>query len=194
MRPPIREGDARAGHQIFHGVGHEDLAGLGCPQDTRAGIYRDAADSPVVILDLTGVYADPHRHLKSLHGIADRIPAADGGGGNPEAWWEIAGERPRHDGAGSAAGVKTIGQGNSWLGLALESSITPPADAWHAPIETVSNSEAGFERVYQGGALLLSWLVRIAAGESWSASIEHRAAVAVDRAAAEAGELLGNLA
>src|SRR5258707_14123794 len=80
MRPPIREGDARAGHQILHGVGHKDLAGLGCPHDTGAGVYRDAADWAVVILDLTGVYANPHRHPKSLHSIADRIPAADGGG------------------------------------------------------------------------------------------------------------------
>ena len=32
------------------------------------------------MLDLTGVYANPHRHPESLHGIADRAPAADSGG------------------------------------------------------------------------------------------------------------------
>jgi hypothetical protein len=72
--------------------------------------------------------------------------------------------------------------------------VSPAADAWHAPIETVSNSEAGFERVYQGGALLVSWPVRIAAGGTWTARIEHRAIVNVDRAAKEAGGLLQNLA
>ena len=117
-----------------------------------------------------------------------------GGGGNPEAWWDVAGERSRHDGTGAASGIERIGQGNSWLGLAVESDVSPAADAWHAPIETVSNSEAGFERVYQGGALLLSWLVGIPAGESWTARIEHRAAVEVDRAVEEIGELLENLA
>ncbi len=117
-----------------------------------------------------------------------------GGGGNPEAWWEVAGERSRHDGAGAASGIERIGQGNSWLGLAVESAISPAADAWHAPIETVSNSEAGFERVYQGGALLVSWPVQIAAGGTWTARIEHRAIVDVDRAAQEAGGLLQNLA
>jgi hypothetical protein len=117
-----------------------------------------------------------------------------GGGGNPEAWWEIQGERSRHDGSGATTGVSKIGQGNAWLGLAVETVASPAADAWHAPIETVSNSEAGFERVYQGGALLLSWPVTIAPGGSWTASVEHRATVDVDRAEAEAGQLLENLA
>ena len=112
-----------------------------------------------------------------------------GGGGNPEAWWEVGGERAAHDGAGSANGVDQLAQGNSWLGLSVETSVRPAADAWHAPIETISNSEAGFERVYQGSALLLSWLVMIPAGGSWSATIEHRASVGLDRARAESGEL-----
>ena len=117
-----------------------------------------------------------------------------GGGGNPEAWWEIEGKRSGHDGTGAATGVASIGQGNSWLGLAVETAVSPAADAWHAPIETVSNSEAGFERVYQGAALLLSWPVTIPAGGSWSAAVEHRVTVDVDRAVAEAGQLLENLA
>jgi 4-alpha-glucanotransferase len=117
-----------------------------------------------------------------------------GGGGNPQAWWEIGGERSGHDGSGASAGVERLGQGNSWLGLAVETVVSPPADAWHAPIETVSNSEAGFERVYQGSALLLSWPVRIEPGQSWSATVEHRASVDVDRAATESGELLANRA
>jgi alpha-amylase len=117
-----------------------------------------------------------------------------GGGGNPGAWWEIDGERSRHDGTGAADRVAAIGQGNSWLGLAIETGVNPAADAWHAPIETVSNSEAGFERGYQGGALLLSWPVRIQAGGTWSATIEHQIKVDIDRAEAESGELLTNRA
>jgi alpha-amylase len=117
-----------------------------------------------------------------------------GGGGNPQAWWDVGGERAGHDGAGAAADIASLGQGNSWLGLEIETSVSPAADAWHAPIETVSNSEAGFERVYQGSALLLSWPVRLEPGESWSATIEHRATVEADRAEVAAGELLSNRA
>ena len=105
-----------------------------------------------------------------------------GGGGNPDAWWEIGGERARHDGAGAASDITRLAQGNGWLGVELETVVEPAADAWHAPIETVSNSEAGFERVYQGSALLLSWQVSIDPGQRLTMTIHMRAKVAVDRA------------
>jgi alpha-amylase len=106
-----------------------------------------------------------------------------GGGGNPEAWWELAGGRTRHDGSGAARDVDRLAQGNNWLGVQLATTLAPASDAWHAPIETVSNSEAGFERVYQGSALLLSWVIRLARGDTFTASIRHEAKIAMDRAA-----------
>ena len=109
-----------------------------------------------------------------------------GGGGNPDAWWEVGGTRTRHDATGAAAAVDRLGQGNGWLGLELETLVAPAADAWYAPIETVSNSEAGFERVYQGSALLLSWAIRLEPEALFTATIQHRAKVAVDRLAEEA--------
>jgi len=168
----------------------------------------DGAASPLSVeteVSVGGGRLDPSlRWTVTVRNMGDRTFAARigsewaltmlGGGGNPQAWWDVGGERTGHDGAGAAADVASLGQGNSWLGLKVETSVQPGADAWHAPIETVSNSEAGFERVYQGSALLLSWPVRLAPGESWSATVEHRAAVEVDRAAAEAGDLLANRA
>ena len=63
----------------------------------------------------------------------------------------------------------------------------PAADAWWSPIETVSNSESGFERVYQGSSLLFSWPLRLGAGESRRFSVRQAVIVARDRAVAEAG-------
>jgi hypothetical protein len=100
-----------------------------------------------------------------------------GGGGNPAAWWEVEGQRSRHDGEGSVPAITSVAQGNDWLGVSVETSVGEPADTWWAPIETISNSEDGFERVYQGSALLLSWLVKMEPGTSWTASVEHRAAM-----------------
>jgi alpha-amylase len=88
-----------------------------------------------------------------------------GGGGNPAAWYEVAGERTRHDQPGAVAGLTSIGQGNDYIGIALETAVEPAADAWWAPIDTISNSENGFERVYQGSALLLSWPLELGPGE-----------------------------
>jgi 4-alpha-glucanotransferase len=104
-----------------------------------------------------------------------------GGGGNPAAWWDVGGERTGHDTSGTAADLSTIAQGNDYIGVSV-TTTTSPADAWWAPIETVSNSEAGFERVYQGSALLLSWRVRLAPGERWTRTITNTVATTRDRA------------
>ena len=71
--------------------------------------------------------------------------------------------------------------------MAIEARPTPAADAWWAPIETVSNSESGFERVYQGSGLLLSWPLTLAPGESRRFAVAQAVTVARDRTAAEAG-------
>ncbi len=62
----------------------------------------------------------------------------------------------------------------------------PAADAWWSPIETVSNSESGFERVYQGSSLLLSWPLHLEPGDSRRFSVRQAVRVARDRAAEEA--------
>jgi alpha-amylase len=105
-----------------------------------------------------------------------------GGGGNPSAWYEVGETRRAHDASGSAPGIARIGQGNDWIGIALESIPTPAADAWWAAIETVSNSEDGFERVYQGSSLLLSWPLHLEPGAEATVVVEQRVSVTRDRA------------
>ncbi len=105
-----------------------------------------------------------------------------GGGGNPAAWWEVAGERGAHDGAGSAEAVTALAQGNTFIGISIETTVSVPATAWWAPVETISNSEGGVERAYQGSGLLLSWPLAIGPGERWSASVANVVAVERDRA------------
>ncbi|HET7494452.1 MAG TPA: alpha-amylase/4-alpha-glucanotransferase domain-containing protein [Candidatus Limnocylindrales bacterium] len=105
-----------------------------------------------------------------------------GGGGNPAAWWDVGGVRSAHDGAGTASDLTTIAQGNDYIGLSVTTTTSPGAEAWWAPIETVSNSEDGFERVYQGSALLLSWPVRLDPGATWSRTVTNVVATTLDRA------------
>ncbi len=104
-----------------------------------------------------------------------------GGGGNPSAWIEAGGVRHAHDGSGTVSGVDSVGQGNDWLGISLVSRPSPVADAWWAPIQTVSNSENGFERVYQGASLLLSWLIDVAPGQELTASVINEVTVEAAR-------------
>jgi 4-alpha-glucanotransferase len=114
-----------------------------------------------------------------------------GGGGNPSAWFEAAGERDSHDSRGTAAGVSRFEQGNDWIGMSIESSASEPADLWWAPVETVSNSEAGFERVYQGAGMLVSWPICLAAGESRTVRIDHVVTADRDRAEEELAAMVG---
>ena len=45
------------------------------------------------------------------------------------------------------------------------------AEFWVAPIETVSISEDGFERVYQGSQILALWPVELRPGVPWDARL-----------------------
>jgi alpha-amylase len=110
-----------------------------------------------------------------------------GGGGNPSAWYDVGGERTAHDGSGAVTAIETIGYGNDWVGVAVEARPSPPADAWWSPIETVSNSESGFERVYQGSGLVFTWPVRLAPGASTRVAVEQTVTVTTDRTATEGG-------
>jgi hypothetical protein len=113
-----------------------------------------------------------------------------GGGANPAAWWEIDGIRSSHDVTRRATGVERLAAGNDDIGLEVVTQAEPAAEVWIAPIETVSNSESGFERAYQGSGLLLSWPVRLGPGETHEVRIKNRVRVAVDRAVEEDPDLV----
>jgi hypothetical protein len=106
-----------------------------------------------------------------------------GGGGNPQAWWEVAGRRTAHDAAATSRDVSSLAQGNDWLGVRVDTTVVPALDAWIAPIETISNSESGFEAVYQGSCLLLSRPVDLRPGDGTGIRVRHSVSVGRDRSA-----------
>lgn len=46
---------------------------------------------------------------------------------------------------------------DAWSGFGLRLSMTPEAEVWTFPIETVSQSEEGLEKTYQGSTVLVHW-------------------------------------
>jgi alpha-amylase len=108
-----------------------------------------------------------------------------GGGGNPAAYYQLDDERLPHDTAGSRAGVAILRSGNDYIGIDVATRAMPAAEAWISPIDTVSNSEAGFERVYQGSALVFAWPIALAAGATTTVRVEHSISTAHDRAVEE---------
>jgi alpha-amylase len=68
---------------------------------------------------------------------------------------------------GDTYDVNTVALVHEWFKLDIRLSFDRPAALWRLPIETISNSEGGFERTYQCSCLLPHWTVRLAPGESW---------------------------
>jgi alpha-amylase len=108
-----------------------------------------------------------------------------GGGSNPAAYYLLDGERVTHDRANNRAVLGALHSGNEYVGLDVATTVTPATEAWISPIETVSNSEAGFERVYQGSALVLTWPLDLAPGAQMSVRVEHVVSTSRDRAEEE---------
>jgi alpha-amylase len=107
-----------------------------------------------------------------------------GGGGNPAAYYEVLadpagsdpdaavhgttgqvtaqrGERMRHDTPGELRDASRLAFGNDDAGVRIDLTVTPPARLTWYPVETVSKSESGFERVYQGSSLHARWPVSL---------------------------------
>jgi len=72
-------------------------------------------------------------------------------------------------GALSHAGALTLV--DEWVGCEVEIDWNKPGDAGWAPIETVSLSESGYERIYQGSAILVSWPVALPPAGSWGVEL-----------------------
>jgi hypothetical protein len=109
-----------------------------------------------------------------------------GGGHNPEAFYEAeAGERTPHDVPGEAPSASTIAFGNDFEGVRVSATAEPAARLTWYPVETVSNSEGGFERSYQGSSLLFRWPIALAPGESRTCAVRFGVTQTRDHSAAE---------
>lgn len=51
----------------------------------------------------------------------------------------------------------------------MEIQASPKATLWRYPVQTVQNSEAGFELVYQASCLIFLWDLDLGPGESFTA-------------------------
>lgn len=99
------------------------------------------------------------------------------GGDAPDRYYRLAG-RPSLNSRGLAANQVSVGLVDEWIALDITLAWDQPATLAWAPVETVSLSEAGFERIFQGTSLLLSWPVSLDPGRHWeeriTLNVEHR--------------------
>lgn len=101
-----------------------------------------------------------------------------------------------HDGRPHAGQLQTlqdlpradrIGLVDEWLGIDVSLSFSRPGGIWAFPIQTVSQSEGGFELVHQSTAVLPHWLVAGDEQGRWEVGLS----VKLDTSRAQARQLAG---
>ena len=100
-------------------------------------------------------------------------------------------DRYFHDGEGrrlghlgrqlDLTGAGALGLVDEWLGVELVWRASCPASIWTFPIETVSQSEGGFELVHQSVVVLPRWYIQADADGRWSVTMS----LSVDTSRAE---------
>ncbi len=149
------------GHVLLerHGSVRDDARPVPIRVEKRVAVGGDRR-APSLTLDVTVENLGD----APLHGLlaVEWATTMLGGGSNPAAYYALDGERLTHDSALTRVGLASIHSGNDYVGIDVATTVTPAAAAWISPIETISNSEAGFERVYQGSALVFSWPLDLA--------------------------------
>lgn len=114
-----------------------------------------------------------------------------------------ADDRYFHDGSGSRLGqlgvqldlgdVQNLNLVDEWLGIDVGLSFNRPTGLWTFPVETVSQSEGGFELVHQSVAVIPHWVVKPDASGRWSMTmhLDANTALAEERMRRSQNQLVG---
>ena len=76
------------------------------------------------------------------------------------------------DSRGEIPNASFIGLKDEYLKLDIRLSAQQTGAIWRMPVETISLSEAGFEKVYQSSSVLLLWDIEI--NKSWHTVITQK--------------------
>ena len=85
----------------------------------------------------------------------------------PDRYFEFGGIRKPLEWSGAVEG-SALSVTDEWQNVTVEVEARGARKMWVAPVETVSESEEGFERVYQGSQILGVWPVDFEFSENWS--------------------------
>jgi len=96
-------------------------------------------------------------------------------GDTEDRYYDIS-EHPLNDrrlmSMGESRSVSKVRLIDEYNGMKVFLNIDKNGNLWRFPIETVSLSESGFERVYQGSCLLFSWPLTLGPGGRFEVHIE----------------------
>lgn len=97
-------------------------------------------------------------------------------GNAPDRYYRINDEKPQDAklaGTGSVENVTRVSLTDEWLGIQIILTSEKPATLWRFPIETVSLSEGGFERIYQASLVFYNWIIKLEPKKPWVVTLEQ---------------------
>jgi hypothetical protein len=116
-------------------------------------------------VELSAAGSQPLRALLGLEVVLNLLAPTE-----PDRYFEVQGQRHPLRWAAAVPAPSTgasLRVVDEWQNVAATVDAPSATQFWVAPIETVSESEQGFERVYQGSQILALWPVEIAVGSPW---------------------------
>ena len=123
-------------------------------------------------LAISSQSAEPLRLMAGLE-LVFNLLAPDA----PDRYFEWTGghEPLRWGGTAPAPELRMV---DEWQNVSILINAAGAREFWVAPIETVSESEDGFERVYQGSQILPLWPLELAPGALWTGRVSVRVGLA----------------
>lgn len=155
---------SRAGHVWKEGIGHP--LHIEKTFDIRAG-----SDELRVGWTLTNPGSEP---LNLRFAVELNYALLAGNAPDRYYWFDPAPGGEAHPLAGARGMVREVrhlGVTNEWDNVVADLQLDQSATVYYCPIETVTLSEDGFERTYQGSTIFLEFAVRVV--DTWSLSLTH---------------------
>ena len=84
---------------------------------------------------------------------------------------KLGDEEKKPNSQGIVEGVNWFSLKDEWDNFVIYTECDKAAEMWRTPLESVSKSEDGFERTYQGSTVLLLWDVLLK--DSWTLTLKH---------------------
>lgn len=92
----------------------------------------------------------------------------------PDRYYYVPGQTldaPQLESRGEISDTSVVGLRDEWLGADVRIDVGTPTTFWRFPLETVSMSESGFERIFQSSVVIPHWKFRL--DREWRCSLMH---------------------
>jgi len=147
----------------------------------KHGFVKNASGKIPVKLEKSFIVEDESEYITVIYRITNeggiKLEANFGvetnwalmGGNAPGSYFDSGspGGKVMLDTAGECKAADRLSMHVDWLGIDIKCSWNIKASVWWYPVETISNSEGGFERIYQGFCVMPLWRIILMPGEEW---------------------------